>query len=366
MSVGIGGAGSKLAVLFDPEHSTIVNISEVELSKVEAKEKILAVVHSSRGQFRGSGKNPIVGRMASVTIEEQLLNIIKGDIVFTSTGGGTGSGITSVLLKKLSEQENIPLNDTTVFAFILPYLGKEPLEYVENTIDFLMDSVSPAIDAGNTGNMFLFTNKLKFEKRLAEADFNDLMLSGLREFYAIPEKNKKMEILDGHIDYEDFRIYTTKPYFNHFNVFEYQADQPLDKQITENINPLLLPPEQPIEAMFLLEVPQKGSASLFYDLIDHFAKDNVIPVYSVLLNESLARPRITLSMLYSRKPKELVDDFRELADTMTRKKLKKSIDQYVKLDGRRRSIEEEVQMLQDDSSTADGVLDVLKRLRRLR
>ncbi len=366
MSVGIGGAGSKLAVLFDPEHSIIVNISEVELSKVNAKEKILAVVHSKRGQFKGSGKNPLIGKMASVTIEEQLLNIIKGEIVFTSTGGGTGSGITSVLLKKLSEQENIPLNETTVFAFILPYLGREPIEYVENTIDFLMDSVSPAIDAGSTGNIFLFTNKLKFERKMAEPDFNEAMIAQLKEFYAIPEKNSTFELIDGHIDYEDFRIYTAKPYFNHFMIFEYQPDKPLDDQIKENKNPFLLPPEQPIEALFLLEIPKKEDVGLFYDLLEVFAKDNVIPVSSVVLNESLQTPKITLSILYSRKPKELVEDFRRLADEMTRKKLKKSLDQYVKLDARRKSIEEEVKQLETETGTVEGVLDVLKRLRKLR
>lgn len=31
MSVGIGGAGSKIAALFDKEHTTAVNISQVEL-----------------------------------------------------------------------------------------------------------------------------------------------------------------------------------------------------------------------------------------------------------------------------------------------------------------------------------------------
>jgi len=366
MSIGIGGAGSKLAVLFDSERSTIVNISEVELSKVDAREKILAVAHSSRGQFKGSGKSPIVGKMASVSIENQLLNIIQGDILFTSTGGGTGSGIVSVLLEKISEKESITVNDSTVFAFVLPYLGKEPLEYVENTIDFLMGSISPAIDAGNTGNIFLFTNKLKFKQRLPEADFNQLLISKMKVFYAIPDKSRSMELLDGHIDQEDFKTYTAKPYFNHFMDFEYQIDQPLQEQIQKNINPLLLPPEQPIEAMFLLEVPDKRQIKLFYDIIDHFAKENVIPVYSVVRNETLKAPKVTLSMLYSRKPKELVDDFREMADKMTRKKLKKSIDQYVKLERHRRSIEDEVKILEKDDGASEGVLDILKRLRKLR
>jgi hypothetical protein len=192
------------------------------------------------------------------------------------------------------------------------------------------------------------------------------MISRLKDFYAIPGKNRTMELLDGHIDEEDFKIYTAKPYFNHFMEFEYKEGEPLQKQINQNINPLLLPPEQPIEAMFLLEVPNRTQTSLFYEIIEHFAKDNVIPMYSVVQNEALTAPRVTLSMLYSRKPKELVDDFREMADTMTRKKLKKSIDQYVKMERHRRSIEEEVKMLEGEGSSPEGVLDVLKRLRKLR
>ena len=366
MSIGIGGGGSKVAVLFDRENSTAVNISQTELDKVEASNKILAVAHSAKGQFKGSGKNPLVGRTASISIEEEVEDLSKGDILFTSTGGGTGSGIASVLLEKISQQETILLNDVTMFAFILPCLKKEPIEYVENTIDFLLDSIAPAIDSGNTGNIILISNNYKFELRLPEEDFNKMIVKSLQQFFAIPQKNKEHKLLDGHIDEEDFKIYTSKPYFNHFTVFNYTPDVPLKDLISNNINPLLLPPERPIEAMFLLEVPDKKQANYFYNILDYFADDNIIPTYSVVLNPELSEPRLTLSMLYSRKPKELVDDFRETADKMTRRRLKKSIDQYVKLERKKINIDEEIQKIRAEDQSTEGVLDVLKRLRKLR
>ena len=366
MSIGIGGAGGKLAVLFDSEHATAVNISQTELDKVEAPKKILAVAHSSKGQFKGSGKNPAVGRTASISIEEEVKDLCKGDVVFCSTGGGTGSGITSVLMNKISQEESILINDATIFAFVLPCLNKEPIEYVENTIDFLMDSIAPAIDSGNTGNIILLSNKYKFDHRMPEEDYNKMIVQSMKQFFDIPAKSKDMHLLDGHIDEEDFKIYTSKPYFNHFMQFDYTPDELMKDLIARNYNPLLLPPERPIEAMFLLEVPDKSQTNYFYNILDYFADDNVIPTYSVVENTQIAQPRLTLSMLYSRKPKELVDDFREMADKITRKKLKKSLDQYVKLERKQLNIDEEIQKIGTEEQSADGVLDVLKRLRKLR
>jgi hypothetical protein len=366
MSVGIGGAGSKIAALFDKEHTTAVNISQVELDKVDVPNKILAVAHSAKGQFMGSGKNPAVGRTASISIEEEVMGLAKGDILFSSTGGGTGSGIVSVLLDKITNQESVLLNDATVFAFLLPCLNKEPIEYVENTIDFLLDSIAPAIDSGNTGNIILFSNKLKFDKRVSEGDFNKKISNSLSSFYSIPKKSRKYSLLDGHIDEEDFKIYTSKPYFNHFMEFDYTPDKPFVELLNKNQNPLLLLPEKPIEAMFLLEVPKKKQANYFYNILDYFADDNVIPIYSVVLNEELTEPRLTLSMLYSRKPKELVDDFKDMANKMSRKKIKKSIDQYVKLERDKFNIDDEVKKIEKENESVEGVLDVLKRLRKLR
>ena len=367
MSIGIGGAGSKLASLMNAERATIVNVSESELNKTAANNKILAVAHSTKGQFKGAGKNPDVGKTAFISINEEIFSIIKGEMVVSSTGGGTGNGITSVLLDKIAEQEIVHQTEKTMFTFILPYLNRESAEYVENTIDFLLGPVSNAIDSGNTGNLILFSNKLKFEGRISEQDYNTMIISSLKNFSVIPDKGDELELLDGHIDHEDFVVYTSKPYFNHFCQFEYTPDRNFAELLAENMNPLLLPPEQTIEAMFLLEVPNKDQTPYLYNILDFFADDDVKPHYGVVHNPNIDKPIITLSMLYSRKPKELVDDFKQMADLMTRKKLKKSIKQFVKLEERNLDIDNEVRKIEEaDEQNGNSVLDVLARLKKIR
>ncbi len=367
MTIGIGGAGSKLASLMDVDKATIVNVSQSELNKTAAQNKILAVAHSTRGQFKGAGKNPNVGKTAYISINEEIYTVIKGDIVFTSTGGGTGNGITSVMLEKIASQEAVQQNDKTMFSFILPYVNRESSEYVENTIDFLLGPASKGIDSGNTGNIMLFSNKLKFEGRIAEHDYNTMIVSSLKNFMVIPTKGDELELLDGHIDHEDFGVYCSKPYFNHFSQFEYTPDKPFAELLQENFNALLLPPEETIEAMFLLEVPSKDQTAYFYNILDYFADDDVKPHYGVVLNPNIEKPLLTMSLLYSRKPKELVDDFKQMADLMTRKKLKKSINQFVKLEERKMDIDTEVRKIEESSEqTGNSVLDVLKRLKKLR
>jgi hypothetical protein len=367
MAIGIGGAGSKLASLMDADNAVIVNVSQTELDKIEARDKILAVTHSTRGQFQGAGKNPAVGKTAYTSIRDELYELIKGDLVFTSTGGGTGNGIASVLLDKVADKEEINLNNKTVFSFVLPYVERESAEYVENTVDFLKGPVSSAIDSGNTGNIILFSNKLKFEGRIAEHDYNTMMVTSLKSFMVIPQKGDEMELLDGHIDHEDFRVYLSKPYFNHFCQFEYTPERPFAELLKEHFNPLLLPPEQPIEAMFLLEVPSREQTGQFYNLLDYFADDDVKPAYGVVLNPHIEKPLLTLSVLYSRKPKELVDDFSHMAEKMTQRKLKKTINQFVQLEERRLSVEDEVRKIEEtDDKSGNSVLDVLARLKKLR
>ncbi len=366
MAIGIGGAGSKLAALMDPEGATIINVSKSELDKTAAKNKIMAVAHSTRGRFQGAGKNPDVGKTAYISISDEVYELIKSQVVFTSTGGGTGNGIASVILDRVAEHDDVSLNDKTVFGFVLPYVERESSEYVENTVSFLKGPVSKAIDSGNTGNIMLFSNKLKFEGRIAEHDYNTMTVTSLKNFLAIPEKSDAMELLDGHIDQEDFRVYLSKPYFNHFCQFEYTPDRPFAELLQENANQLLLPPEQPIEAMFLLEVPDRAMTPYFYDILDYFADDDVKPAYGVVLNPDLKEPLLSLSLLYSRKPKELVEDFSQMAEKMTKKKLKKTINQFVKLEERRLNVEDEVRRIEEEDESDKGVMDVLARLKKLR
>lgn len=385
MSIGIGGAGSKLASLLDHGNATIVNVSEIELSKVEASNKILAVTHSSRGQFKGSGRNPEIGKTAFVSISDELYSLVKGNTVFSSTGGGTGNGISSIILKKIAEADSVHLLDRTMFGLLLPYVNRESSEFVENTIQFLLDPVSSAIDSGNTGNMVLFSNKLKFEARIAEADYNHMMIRSLQNFLDIPYKGESLQLLDGHIDHEDFNVYKSKPYFNHFTQFFYDTNRPFGDQLRENFNQLLLPPERSIEAMFLLEVPHIEQAPMLYNILDYFAEDDVTPAYGVVHNPNIEQPTVTVSLLYSRKPRELVDDFKQMADKLTRKKIKKSIEQFVKLEATPFDIQSEVKQMTTPPPVQEGeapipppevekvaategndVFSVLKRLRKLK
>lgn len=234
MSIGIGGAGSKLATLLDRGLCTIVNVSESEMSKVTAANRLLAVSHSVRGQFKGAGKNPEIGKTALIPICEELWSIIKGNMVLTASGGGSGNGITTELLKRIAAQESVPLEDRTLFCFVLPYADREAAEYVENTITFLLDPVSEAIDSGNTGNIILFSNRIKFEGRISESDFNEMLIASFRKFLVIPYKGDEMRLLDGHIDHQDFNVFKTKPYFNHFTQFDFNLAVSFEAQLKEN------------------------------------------------------------------------------------------------------------------------------------
>lgn len=367
MNIGIGGAGSKLASISSDAECAIVNVSELELSKVEAKQKILAVTHSARGQLRGSGKDPKIGKEAFISVAEKLKELIKGNILFTSTGGGTGNGISTEILYHLSKlEEALKSEDKTMLCLILPYLNRESYEYVENTIEFLGGPVSSAIDSGNTGNIVLFSNKLKFEGRIPEYNFNKMIADSLNSFLAIPVKGEMYKLLDGHIDFEDFDLYKSKPYFNHFTQFTWNVDQPFEDQLKANLNPLILAPERTIEAMFLIELPTADKISKFYDILDYFSTDNVTPMYGIVHNPELKEPQITVSLLYSRKPRELVEDFKKVSDQYTRNRIKKSLDQHVVLQSHKLDkMNEARRMVEENGSNAGDVLGFLKRVGKL-
>jgi hypothetical protein len=365
MIIGIGGAGSKIASKLDGQ-ATIVNVSDTELRKIAtAGQRIQAVVHAQHGQFRGSRKNPSIGHDAYLSVRRELEELARGAVVFSSTGGGTGNGITSGLLQDLARRESIPEAEKTAFALILPYAPLEPAEFVRNTIDFLRGPLSEAIDSGNTGNIFLFSNRLKFESRLAEDAYNEQIVASLRVLLAIPGKNDTLKLLDGHIDPEDFGLYMARPYFNHFTYLEYDPEEPFDKQLENNLNPLLLSPETPIEALFLVEVPEGGDPTVFYSILQHFNDMNVSPVYSVVENPERQRPFVTVSLLYSRKPAELLADFNKRNEQHAQVKVRKSLEQYVDLPRLDVNLEREAKRAARQRGTDDDILQVLKRIGKL-
>ena len=371
--IGIGGAGGKLAAKMDAEHAILVNVSETELDKVSGGgEHIVAPVQSTSGQFRGSRKDPLIGHDAYNTIRRRMQDIIGGSIVFSSTGGGTGNGITTGILEdimarddSLESSNGIPINEKTMFCLVLPDYEQES-NYVENSIDFMSNPVANAIDKGSTGNIMLFSNKLKFDEQIGEDAYNQMIVDSLNVFMAIPEKNTNFKLLELHIDHEDFTAYISKPYFNHFCYFDYDASKDFGAQLATNWNKLLLPPEEPIEAMFLLEVPSGMDHTIFYKILPYFEKKKVTPFYSVVENPSLQRPFITVSQLYSRKPLELIDEFNKVNQEVKDAKVSKSLDQHVVLQKLDVDMKNEAKRASKEKGlNAEEVLTALKRINKL-
>ncbi len=371
--IGIGGAGGKLAAKMDAEHAILVNVSETELDKVSGGgEHIVAPVQSTAGQFRGSRKDPLIGHDAYNTIRRRMQDIISGAIVFSSTGGGTGNGITTGILEdiiarddSLESSNGIPINEKTMFALVLPDYEQES-NYVENSIDFMSNPVANAIDKGSTGNIMLFSNKLKFDDQIGEDAYNQMIVDSLNVFMAIPDKNTNLKLLELHIDHEDFTAYTSKPYFNHFCYFDYDQSKDFGAQLAANWNKLLLPPEEPIEAMFLLEVPSGMDHTMFYKILPYFEKKKVTPFYSVVENPSLQRPFITVSLLYSRKPLELIDEFNKVNQEVKDAKVNKSLDQHVVLQKLDVDMKNEAKRASKEKGlNAEEVLTALKRINKL-
>jgi hypothetical protein len=365
MTIGIGGAGSKLALKLDPK-ATIVNVSQNEMDKLPAERRLLAVVHAAEGQLRGSRKDPTIGRHAFQSIGDELLHLCRGQTLFSSTGGGTGNGISARLLEEIARLETVALEDRTLFVLVLPYAKLEPAEYVLNTTAFLQGPLSEAIDSGNTGNIVLLSNQVKFESKLTEDEFNGMLISSLRQFLAVPEKNAELELLDGHIDYEDFRLYQGRPYFNHFTGFEIDKRYAFGTLLQKNLNPLLLAPENAIEALFLLEVPEDGDPRDFYDILEYFAGINVTPMYSVVRNARRKKPFVTVSQLYLRKPAELVEDFNRISEEHAKTRVRKSLEQHVQLPKLEVNLESEVKRVGKQRGSSDSdILVILRRLGKL-
>jgi hypothetical protein len=371
--IGIGGAGGKIAAKMDSQNAILVNVSETELEKVPGGgEHIVAPVQSTAGQFRGSRKDPNIGHDAYNTIRRRMQDIIGGSIVFSSTGGGTGNGITTGILEDiiardetLESSNGIPINEKTMFCLVLP---DDELEsnYVENSIDFMSNPVAKAIDKGCTGNIMLFSNKLKFEEQIGEDAYNQNIADSLNVFMSIPDKNTSLKLLELHIDHEDFMAYTAKPYFNHFCYFEYDPAKDFGTQLAANWNKLLLPPEEPIEAMFLLEVPAGQDHTYFYKILSYFEKKKVSPTFSVVENPALQHPFITVSLLYSRKPLELIDEFNKVNQEAKDAKVEKSLDQHVTLEKLNVDMNKEMKRASKEKGLdADELLQVLKRINKL-
>jgi hypothetical protein len=74
-----------------------------------------------------------------------------------------------------------------------------------------------------------------------------------------------------------------------------------------------------------------------------------------------------VSMLYSRKPMDLVNDFNTISEESTKAKIDKSLEQYVHFETMEVSLKDEVQKVAEEKGQdEDEILSVLKRLGKLK
>jgi type II secretory pathway component GspD/PulD (secretin) len=92
---------------------------------------------------------------------------------------------------------------------------------------------------------------------------------------------------------------------------------------------------------------------------------NVSPVYSVVENPEREQPFVTVSLLYSRKPAELLADFNKRNEQHAQVKVRKSLDQYVELPRLDVNLEREAKRAARQRGTDEDILQVLKRLGKL-
>ena len=61
-------------------------------------------------------------------------------------------------------------------------------------------------------------------------------------------------------------------------------------------------------------MPSGNDGTSFYSILKYFTDQEVKPLYSVVENPALKTPRVSVSLLYSRKPAEDVQDFNREAE----------------------------------------------------
>ena len=92
----------------------------------------------------------------------------------------------------------------------------------------------------------------------------------------------------------------------------------------------------------------------------------VSPVYSVVENPELKKPAVTVSLLYSRQPAELVEDFNRISEEHVQAKVKKTIEQNVTLQKLEVNLEAEAKKAaKGRGDVNEEVLATLKRLGKL-
>ena len=146
--IGVGGSGTNAV-----SHMVRSNVRGVEFVAINtdaqdlhhslAKKKVHIGKNLTRGL--GTGMNPELGRKAAEESAEEVQNVIRGaDMVFLAcgTGGGTGSGATSVIAKAAKDQGIL-----TVAVVTKPFFfeGNQRMQIAEKAIDEIRKEVDSII-----------------------------------------------------------------------------------------------------------------------------------------------------------------------------------------------------------------------------
>lgn len=158
--IGIGNAGNQVA---DLAHKSFgikgiaLNSSEKDISNVRSVDGLVIGDEKGAGKDRNVAKKFIQGEAKALLNQEKFVNVIMdSDLIFvvSSTGGGTGSGMSPVFTDVLSRV--YPMKKFILIG-ILPPL-KESVAAQQNTIEYLKE-----INSGSSTYMLYDNNNYTHE-----------------------------------------------------------------------------------------------------------------------------------------------------------------------------------------------------------
>lgn len=158
--IGIGNAGNQVADLAHKSfgiQGIALNSSEKDISNVRSVDALVIGDEKGAGKDRNIAKKFIQGEAKALLNQEKFVDVIMdNDVIFvvSSTGGGTGSGMSPVFTDVLSRV--YPMKKF-ILVGILPPL-KESVAAQQNTIEYLKE-----INNGQTTYMLYDNNNYTHE-----------------------------------------------------------------------------------------------------------------------------------------------------------------------------------------------------------
>ena len=139
--IGIGNAGNQVADLAKRNSidGIAINTSEKDISTLTDVESIIIGDEKGAGKDRNIAKEFIKVAIKNLLDQKQFINIIEqNEIIFvvSSTGGGTGSGMSPVMVDILT---NVYPSKRFILVGILPPI-KESIAAQQNTIEYLQET----------------------------------------------------------------------------------------------------------------------------------------------------------------------------------------------------------------------------------